>query len=110
MLVIDVAILSILVGTVLPILVGISTKKLATGAVKASVLAGLSIVTGLVNGALNADGVLTQEALVGAGIAWVTAVATHYGFFKPSGISEKVGEKAFPNAGLGKAEEGDHSV
>lgn len=111
MLMIDVAVLAILAGTVLPILVGVVTKKLAAGGIKAAVLAGLSIVTGLVNGAVNADGVFTQEALVGAGVAWVTAVATYYGFLKPTGITEKVADKALPGVGIGRpVEEGDASV
>lgn len=105
--------LAVVVGTVLPIITGVVTKELASGGIKATILALLSAVTGLVNGAVNADGVFTQEALLAAAVTWVTAVATYYGFLKPTGVSGKVNAKALPAVGVGsvpKSEEGDGDV
>lgn len=101
MLVVDLALLAVVAGTILPILVGIVTKEVASGAVKATILALLSAVTGLVNGAINADGVFTKEAVIAAAVTWVTAVATYYGFLKPTEVSPKVNHKAWPERGLG---------
>lgn len=103
MAVVDVAVLSILVGTILPIIVGVVTKQMSSSTVKAVILMFLSAVTGLVNGAINAGGLFTQEAVIGAGLAWITAVATYMGFLKPSGASDKISAKAWPERGLGKA-------
>lgn len=102
MVVVDMALLAIVVGTVLPILVGIVTKEVASGALKSVILAFLSAVTGLVNGAINADGLFTKEAVIAAAVTWVTAVATYYGFLKPTDVSPKVNAKAWPEKGLGK--------
>ena len=89
----DPAVLGILVGTVLPIVVGVVTKQVRSGAVKSSLLALLSGLTGALNVAINEGGVFTKETIVAAAITWVTAVATYYGFLKPSGVSPKVNEK-----------------
>lgn len=93
MLEIDPAVLSIALGTVLPILVGIITKQFRSGAVKSSLLALLSAVSGAATVAINDGGVLTKETIIAAAITWVTAVATYVGFLKPSGVSPKVNEK-----------------
>ena len=106
MLVVDGMVLEIIAGTVLPIITGIVTKKLAAGGIKAAILAGLSIFVGLVNGAINADGIFSQEALVSAAVAWVTAVATYYGFLKPTGTSDAVAVHAAPHRGIGSEVEG----
>ena len=86
----DINVLTILLSTVIPILVGIVTKEFAAGGLKAVILMAFSGLTGVVNSMIENEGVLTSETLTAAVVAWVTAVATYYGFLKPSGISEKV--------------------
>lgn len=106
----DVATLSLIVGVVLPILVGVVTKELASGGLKATLLALFSGVAGLVNGAINADGVFTRESLYAAATTWVIAVATYYGYWKPTGAAQKVAQ-ATDKAGIGvggSKDESDH--
>ena len=96
----DVAQLALLVGTFLPILVGIVTKELASSGLKATVLAALSGAAGLANGAIVADGAFTKEALYAAFTTWVVAVATYYGYWKPTGAASKVAAKTH-SVGIG---------
>lgn len=89
----DLAVLGILVGTVLPIVVGIVTKEVRSGALRSSLLAFLSAVAGAANMAIHDQGVFTKETIVAAAITFVTASASYYGFLKPSGISPTINEK-----------------
>jgi len=84
-------VLSLLVGIVLPILVGIVTKTTTHPGMKAVLLALLSAVSGL----------LSEYMAGGAGFNWATAaitwlgtfmvaVATHFGFWRPTGITAAV--------------------
>lgn len=98
----DVATLALLVGTFLPILVGIVTKELASSGLKATALAALSGVAGLINGAIVADGAFTSEALYAAFTTWVVAVATYYGYWKPTGAAGAVASKT-SDVGIGSA-------
>jgi hypothetical protein len=84
---------TLLVSTILPILVGIVTKKVTHSGIKATLLALLSAATGAINSAVNNDGILSKETLFAAFIAWVIAVATYYGFLVPTGVSPTVNEK-----------------
>lgn len=90
---VDVAYLSILAGTVLPILVGLVTRKVTHSGVKATVLALLSAATGLVSTAIEGGGLVTKESLIAAAVAWVTAVASYFGFWKPTGAAGRVQDK-----------------
>lgn len=103
----DVATLSALVGVFLPILVGIVTKELASGGLKATVLALFSAVSGVITGAIQAGGAFTQEALFAGFISWVIAVSTYYGYWKPSGAAAKVAEAT---SAIGVGSEGGNSV
>lgn len=91
--------LSIVLGSVLPILVGLVTQRVAHPGLKATLLAALSTATGVFAAAQNEGGLVRKETLYFAAAAWATAVATHYGLLKPTGTSEKVADVA-PNAGL----------
>jgi hypothetical protein len=88
----DVAILSAVVGVFLPILVGVVTKELASGGLKATVLALFAAVSGIITGAVQAGGAFTQEALIAGFISWVIAVSTYYGYWKPTSVAAKVAE------------------
>lgn len=96
----DPTIISIVLGSVMPILVGVVTKQVASNALKATALAFLSGVTGILAGAQTAGGIVSRETLMLAAVAWVVGVATHFGYYKPTGVSDKVQEKT-SNFGVG---------
>lgn len=99
----DVATLATIVGVFLPILVGIVTKEVASSGLKATLLAGLSAVSGLVSSAIEVDGVFTKTALFSAVTTFVIAVATYYGYWKPTQVAPAVQRKTDQlGIGLGK--------
>lgn len=90
---------------VLPILVALVTKNLASKSVKALTLAALSIVSGVVANAIADGGVIKVEPVLSSALtSYVTAVAAYYGYYKPSGVAGKVGE-ATKHFGFGKETE-----
>ncbi len=93
MVVLDVALLSILIGTVLPILVGIVTTKVESRKLKGVLLLTLSAITGILTTAVNGGGVITKETIVASLVSYATAMAVHYGVYKPTGITETVQTK-----------------
>lgn len=95
----DAAITIQLVLTVLmPILVGLITNKTTSSSVKAWLLAGTTLVTSLLAGLYDAvinSGVFDLGlALLIAIPAFAISVATHYGLWKPTGVSG-VAQEAF---------------
>lgn len=86
-----------LVLTVLmPILVGLITTKATSSGLKAWLLAGATLITSVLTGMYNA---LANNMPFDAGFALLTAipafaisVATHYGLWKPTGVSDKAQE------------------
>lgn len=80
-----------LIATVLPLLVGLVTTKVTSGGVKAVLLAGLSLVSALLTEAVNTwqTGAAYDlgQGLIAALPVFVTAVAMHYGIWKPTGVS-----------------------
>jgi len=95
----DAVAVSILVGTVLPLAVGLLTKLRASSGVKAVLLALLTALAGLITTATLADGsaVISWELALNAGLAWVTGVATHYGLWKATGVAYHLA----PSIGVG---------
>lgn len=91
--VLDTSVLAPLVGVFLPIVVAIVTKKVTNPGVKSVILAALSAVSGVLVAAQQAGGLVTKEAVTAAFLTWVTAVATYYGFWKPTDTSVKVADK-----------------
>lgn len=91
---------TLLLGTVAPLLVGLLTRLAAPSALKAVLLVTVSIVVGLVSTAIGEDGgaVISEQALTNAVIAWVAAVATHFGVWKPLNVPARLA----PDFGLGK--------
>ena len=80
----------LLVGVVLPIVVGLITKASWSSGTKAWLLAGTSAVTGFFAELSSAgDGFDYRAALVNAFVVFVAGVAAHYGFWKPVGVTEK---------------------
>lgn len=98
---VDVVALSFVVGTLIPILVGIVTKSRASSAVKATANALLSAIAGYIVVAIKADGAIDlYSALLGIGMTWVSSVGTYFGFLKPAGVSGAV-QDATAGVGVG---------
>jgi pheromone shutdown protein TraB len=87
-------VITLLVGTVLPLLVGLVTRVTTSSAVKAVLLAALALVSSLLSelGAAIANGV-PYDLGVGLFVALPTfliAVGLHFGLWKPIGASAVV--------------------
>lgn len=82
---------SILGGIVIPLLVGVLTKEHAPQWVKSVGLAGLAAVSGAAATAAVGTGTINwQSYLVNIAETWITAVATYYGLWKPTGVAPQV--------------------
>ncbi|QJY46638.1 hypothetical protein [Pseudonocardia broussonetiae] len=103
---IDLNWLLLLTGTVLPILTGLVTARVAHPGLKAVVLAALSAVAGLLNELYSVAGDTTAYDWSAGGANAVTVfllgVGLHYGLLKPTGITGSEGgvQRAVP-AGIG---------
>lgn len=84
-------IVQLLVAFVLPVLVGLVTTRVTSAAAKAWLLAGLTLVASLLvelGRTIASGGVFDVGiALLAALPAFVVSVATHYGLWKPTGVS-----------------------
>lgn len=87
-----VLVIQLLVSTILPILVGLVTKTVTSGAKKAVLLAILSLASSLL---FEIGQALTEHTVydLGRGLllalpTFFVAVAMHYGLWKPTGVSE----------------------
>jgi hypothetical protein len=84
-------VVQLLIAFVLPILVGLVTTRVTSAAAKAWLLAGLTLVTSLLvelGRTIATGGVFdVGVALLAALPAFVISVATHYGLWKPTGVS-----------------------
>lgn len=100
--VLDAVLVAALVGTVLPLAVGLLTKINASAGVKGVLLLTLSAVNGLVSTATQTDGtaLISKETLVAALASWAAAVTTHFGLWKPAQAQEKA---LLPDRGIGPA-------
>lgn len=88
------AIVQLLIAFVLPVLVGLVTTRVTSGAVKAWLLASLSLVTSLLVELARA---LTAGTTYDLGVAllvalpaFVVSVASFYGLWKPTGVTATV--------------------
>lgn len=87
---VDVQIIGLLVGTILPLLVGLVTTRVTHEGVKAVLLAALSAITGFLTELLApGDFDLKTAVLTWLG-AFLVAVGMHYGLWKPTSVSAKV--------------------
>jgi len=88
---VDVSILTLIVGTLLPILVGLVTTRVTSSAVKAWLLAGLTLVTTILQSLLLAtqSGIAFEfeSIFVSALTQFFISVAIYYGLWKPTGIA-----------------------
>lgn len=94
-------IITLLISTVLPLLVGLVTKTVTSGAIKAVLLAGLALVTTLLTelGNAIAAGVAYDlgRGLLLAIPVFLVAVGMHFGLWKPVGAASAA-QKAFAKA------------
>ena len=103
---IDAAIATVVVGSLLPILVGIVTKLNAPSWLKAVLHALLAAVSGLLITSQTIDGqaVISKEGVVVAFSTWVVGMAVYFGFLVPTRISPTVNDIT-KDFGLGPASE-----
>ena len=81
---------TLFVTVLVPLLIGLLTKASWSASLKAMLLAGMSALIGVAQGLLAAptDTVWSwQVAVVNGVIAWVIAVATYFGLWKPTGAA-----------------------
>lgn len=99
---------SIVLGLALPILVGVVTKAQASSRIKSITLAALAAISGGISQAVTADGsaILSQETLTTIVLTFVTAIASYYGLYKPTGIAPAV-QAHTAQFGIGQAATGD---
>lgn len=96
--------LGLLIGVVLPVLVGLATTRVTHNGVKAVLLLLLSGLNALVVEFVNAGSPESYDwgsAVILAGVSFAIGVLTHFGLYKPLGVSERVagiGVKAPPEA------------
>ncbi len=85
---------NIALGVVLPLLVGLVTKRVTSTGTKRVLLAFLSIVGGAL-AQIAADGgeFILKDVIVGAVVTYFTAQTAYSSVLKPSGIADKVQEK-----------------
>lgn len=98
--------LTFLVGTALPALTALVTRRCSASSVKALVLLALSALTGALT-TIGEDGrVHVGTFVVGFAVAYITAVSSHFGLLKPTGVTGDEGAvmRAVP-AGIGRARE-----
>lgn len=91
--ILDAQTVSLLVGVVIPLLVGLLSKLNASSGLKAILNAFLSAIAG----ALTTVTIVTEATLRDFVIAilstWVVSVATYYGIWKPTGVAGTVAVK-----------------
>lgn len=83
--------LGLVVSVVLPVLVGLVTTRVTSAAWKSVLLLALSTVNGFVVefAGTHPDGYSVATAAVLALVSFATGVLSHFGFWKPVGVSAK---------------------
>jgi hypothetical protein len=99
---IDAALLTLLLGTVIPILVALVTKVSASSRLKAILNLVLSVAAGVLTAFTQAGarGVTLYEILTLAGATFVTSGVVHTTLWKPTGVAAGAANVA-PTVGLG---------
>lgn len=107
---VDVTVITFIMGSIIPLVVGMLTKLKASSAVKAVVNVGLSVVTGVCSVLIAHDGKLTWQTLVsGVFTTLFSSGFTYSHVWKPTGVVEKVQQIA-PDSGVGKPVESVETV
>lgn len=91
-----VGVLTLIVTIILPVLTGLVTTRLTSSAKKATVTAVLAALTGFLSELLNALNTGTAYDVGAALLLWlgsfIVSVALYYGFWKPTGVTERAQE------------------
>jgi hypothetical protein len=91
--------LTFVIATVLPAVTALVVKRFASSSAGAMVLLFLSVVTGALTSIQASGGSFElKTAAVGVFVAYVTAVASHFGLLKPAGVTGSDGaiQRAIP--------------
>ena len=87
--------LTFVIGTALPIVVALVTKSNAAPTVKAVVLVTLSVLTAAFTQIqMNGGNFDLKPTVIGFFVAWITAVATHFGLLRPAAVTGAHGRVA----------------
>jgi hypothetical protein len=84
---IDVALWGLVIGTVLPIVVGLVTKSNTPAATKAVILLALAAVISVGQEIVAAGGFDLKPTLLKLALLFLTAVGAHFGLLKPAGVT-----------------------
>lgn len=80
--------INVLTGMAIPAIVGIITRQHAPKWVLATENLGLSAASGTLVALATASHIDWRAALVSFGSTWAMSIGTHFGFLKPSGVSD----------------------
>lgn len=86
---VDVQYLGLLVGVILPLLVGLVTTRVTSSGIQAILLAFLSAVTGFLSELSTPSFELKSAILTWLG-SFLVAVGMHYGLWKPTGTAARL--------------------
>lgn len=95
----DTQLLALLAGVLVPLLVGVLTKISAPSGLKAILNAALSALGAALAQIVPGHFVFKAFLIVWA-TTWVVSVATHYGLYKPTGVSQAV-QSSTATVGIG---------
>lgn len=85
--------ISILVGFVIPLLVGLLSRLNASRHLKAVLNFALSALAAALSGIIPDQPFYWSGFVVTFALTWATSVASYYGLLKPSGVAGSVAEK-----------------
>lgn len=85
--------IAVLVGVVLPALVALVTKQVASPRVKSIALIALSAAAAVLTPLLGADAVDVETVFISFLTIFGTAILSYYGILKPTGITEGIASK-----------------
>ena len=88
---IDIALWGLVVGVVLPIIVGLVTARFAPSWVKSVTLMALSALVSIGQEILVAGQFEVKQTILKFALLFLTSVGLHYGFLKPSGVTGQNG-------------------
>jgi predicted Na+-dependent transporter len=87
-------VLNLVLSVVFPLVVGLVTTKVTSGALKAILLATIALGSGFISALLAAYLAGAAFDWVGALVvgvtAWLIAIGTHFGFWRPTGVTDKL--------------------
>lgn len=88
--ILDAQTISLLVGLVIPLLVGLLSKINASSGLKAVMNAFFSALAGALATVTTVDSASLREFVIAILSTWVVSVATYYGIWKPTGVAGTV--------------------